>query len=119
MSRTNMNLILKSNESFSRQLCTETLQLAQEAESKEVEAEEMADTNVQELVQRLASDIEKSQERIQCKRKRCNQDDVDDLEFDIENKRQRLQKLRTNAVQVQQKKRKKRYYFNRWKSGLR
>lgn len=119
LSRTNMNLILKTNEIFSRQLCTETLQLAREAESKEVEAEEMADTYVQELVQRLTSDIEKSQERIQCKRRRCNQDEVDDLEFDIENKRQRLQKLKTSAVQVQQKKRKKRYYFNRWKSGLR
>lgn len=79
----------------------------------------MAETYVQELVQRLTSDIEKSQERIQCQRRRCNQDEVDDLEFDIENKRQRLQKLKTSAVQVQQKKRKKRYYFNRWKSGLR
>ena len=54
---------------------------------------------------------------IEHKRKRCDQEEVDDLEYDLQNKRQRLQK---NTMQIQQRKKKTQYHFFRnWRNGLR
>ena len=119
LSRTLMNQYLVTNESFSSRLHKETLEMTKEAEKKEVEAEGIVDKYVEELIKKLSNDLEQGQETIERKRKRCDPDEISDLEFEMENKRRRLEKLETDTGRAKMKKRKRRYILSSWKCGLR
>ena len=119
LSRTLMNQYLGTNESFSSRLHKETLEMTKEAEKKEVEAEGIVDKYVEELIKKLSNDLEQGQETIERKRKRCDPDEISDLEFEMENKRRRLEKLETDTGRAKMKKRKRRYILSSWKCGLR
>ena len=97
LSRTLMNQYLGTNESFSSRLHKETLEMTKEAEKKEVEAEGIVHKYVEELIKKLSNDLEQGQETIERKRKRCDPDEISDLEFEMENKRRRLEKLETDT----------------------
>ena len=113
-----MNQYLGTNESFSSRLHKETLEMTKEAEKKEVEAEGIVDKYVEELIKKLSNDLEQGQETIERKRKRCDPDEISDLEFEMENKRRRLEKLETDTGRAKMKKRKRRYILSSWKCGL-
>lgn len=70
--------------------------MTEEAKKKEVEAEEVSDQYVEDLIITLSSDIEKSHESLERTRKRCYAEEISDLEFELENKRRRLEKLNTS-----------------------
>lgn len=78
---------------------------------------QMAENHIAELITRLSSEIEKDSEVIERKRKRCDPEELDDLQFDVANKRQHLNKLQTDSKA--QKKRAKRHKYLLWRSSLR
>ena len=108
LSRTLMNQFLGTSETFASRLHKETLEMTKEAEKKEVEAEDVSNKYVEELIKKLSKDLEQGQETIERKRK-----------FELENKRRRLEKLETDTGRAKLKKRKRWYILSSWKSGLR
>ncbi|KAJ7384370.1 hypothetical protein OS493_022483 [Desmophyllum pertusum] len=116
LSSSNMNMLFGINESFSSRIKSEIIQLAQQVEKKE-EAEQVAGKHIEDLITKLSSEIENESEVIERKRKRCDIEEMNDLEFDVANKCQRLNKLQTDFKQ--QKKGAKRRTYLVWRSSLR
>jgi len=54
---------------------------------------QVAEKQIAELITKLSSEIEKDSEVIERKWKSCDPEELDDLQFDVANKRQRLNKL--------------------------
>ena len=76
-----------------------------------------AGRHIEDLITRLSSEIEKASEVIERKRKRCDPEELSDLQFDVANKRERLSKLQTDSKQP--RKRAKRHIYLVWRSTLR
>ena len=87
-------------------------------EQRENEACQEAEKSLEDLIFKISREIEKDSEKLDLKRKRCDAEEINDTEFDVANKRKRLEQLKsTNASN--HKERNKKRIFNSWKSGLR
>lgn len=117
LSKTTIKMFMGVNEVFAGRMYDETVKLAQEVEQKDQEATEQAEKNLHDLISKISKEIEKDTDKLERKRKRCDPDVLHDLEFELQNKCQRLENLKSNTSR--QTKRFKRRIFYSWKSGLR
>lgn len=117
LSKTTIKMFMGVNEVFAGRMYDETVKLAQEVEQKDQEATEQAEKNLHNLISKISKEIEKDTDKLERKRKWCDPDVLHDLEFELQNKCQRLENLKSNTSR--QTKRFKRRIFYSWKSGLR
>ena len=118
LSRTVMKMFLGISESFASSIHAETLQFVQEVEERENEACQEAEKSLEDLIFKISREIEKDSEKLDLKRKRCDAEEINDTEFDVANKRKRLEQLKSTYASNHKERNKKRI-FNSWKSGLR
>ena len=76
-----------------------------------------AEKNLHDLISKISKEIEKDTDKLERKRKRCDPDEINDLEFELQNKRQHLENLKSYTGR--QAKRFKRRIFYSWKTALR
>jgi len=117
LSKTTIKMFMGVNEVFVGCIYDETVKLAQEVEQKDQEATVQAEKNLHDLISKISKEIEKDTDKLERKRKRCDPDEINDLEFELQNKRQRLENLKSNTGR--QTKRFKRRIFYSWKTALR
>ena len=117
LSKTTIKMFMGVNEVFAGRIYDEMVKLAREVEQKDQEATVQAETKLHDLISKISKEIEKDTDKLERKRKRCDPHEINDLEFELQSKCQRLENLKSNTGR--QTKRFKRRVFHSWKTTLR